>query len=149
MMKVKSDSLLLKNNIMKKFLYSISLSETLLLIEKEDIIKKNMLTKQFIELFGNMHNLHEADNSVEYLKQGVQVVFYHNGFSIHLDPIDKSTIFNKKDVVLIQVGSYIYLFLIGDLDKNRIQVFNKTKINGWINKKNIVGKLISIKKIIL
>ncbi len=148
-MKVKNDPFLLKNNIMKKFLYSISLSETLLLIEKENLIKKNMLTEQFIELFGNMHNLHEADNSVEYLKQGVQVVFYHNGWSILLDPIDKSTIFNKKDVVLVQVGSYIYLFLIGDLDKNRIQVFNKNKINGWVNKKNIVGKLVSIKKIIL
>lgn len=103
----------------------------------------------------SMIAMHWATKAIEDLQAGKQAIIHPKGNSMQpkvvsgaevtLEPINDASVLNKDDIVLVSVGRNIYLHLITALDKDRVQISNnKGRVNGWVMKKNVYGRAISI-----
>jgi len=87
----------------------------------------------------------EAGNTVQCRPKG-------NSMSPKINSGNKITIspsksFKKGDMVFCKVKGRYYIHLISAVNGQRYQISNnKGKINAWIHKKNIFGKVIKIEK---
>jgi len=100
-----------------------------------------------------------ADDYIETLKAGISVSFRPVGNSMtpiiesgqlcRVKPYDFVNFthpIKKGDIVLCMVGKKQYLHIIRGIHKDRYQIGNNHgKMNGWILKSNIFGKLVSVK----
>jgi len=67
-----------------------------------------------------------------------------NGESVIMEPVTENTILEKNDIVLCKVNGHYYCHLISAIKNNSYQISNNHKrVNGWISKDNIFGKMIS------
>ena len=69
-----------------------------------------------------------------------------NGQGCTVCPITDETLLEKNDIVFCKVNGYFYLHkIIAIKNGNSFQIGNNhKKINGWISKKDIYGKVIKI-----
>ena len=102
-----------------------------------------------------MISTHWASQAIEDLKAGKQTTIYPKGNSMQpriesgaeviLEPIADPESLQKGDVVLVSMGRDIYLHLVSAVEKNRVQISNnKGRVNGWIMKKNVYGRAVTI-----
>lgn len=102
-----------------------------------------------------MISMHWASQAIDDLKAGKEAVVHPKGNSMQpkvvsgaevtLAPINDPNTLVKGDIVLVSVGRNIYLHLVTAVDKNRVQISNnRGHINGWVMKKDVYGRAVSI-----
>ncbi|HVI42693.1 MAG TPA: hypothetical protein VM577_18795 [Anaerovoracaceae bacterium] len=99
--------------------------------------------------------MHWATKAIEDLQAGKQAVIHPKGNSMQpkvvsgaevtLEPVTDPNTLVKGDIVLVSVARNIYLHLVTAVDKNRVQISNnKGHVNGWVMKKDVYGRAVSI-----
>ena len=69
-----------------------------------------------------------------------------SGDVVELTPIDEDTALKKGDIVLVKVGTRVYLHLIKAIDGNRFLIGNnRGGTNGWVGRQCLYGKFYQIK----
>lgn len=64
---------------------------------------------------------------------------------VKLEPVTDQTELNIKDIVFCKVKGNYYTHLISGIRENQYQISNNHGfVNGWINRRNIFGKVIKI-----
>jgi len=93
-----------------------------------------------------------ATKHIEDLKNGETVQFRPKGNSMkgkvdsgQLCTVEPVTEVFKNDIVLCKVNGSQYLHIVKAVQGNRYQIGNNNgRINGWISKNSIYGKLIAV-----
>ena len=70
-----------------------------------------------------------------------------SGDVVEVAPILDHSTLRKGDIVLCKVNGHFYLHLISAIspDAEQFQISNNHgRINGWTNRKNVIGKLVRI-----
>lgn len=68
-----------------------------------------------------------------------------NGQRVFVEPVDIMTNLEKDDIVFCKVGGHYYLHKIISVKGRRYQIGNNHgKVNGWVGRENIYGKVTKI-----